>query len=207
MYYRTTGTPHVRLWNGVTWEEVTGPAGISAYDIAVLNGFVGTEEQWLASLSAGLTASEIVTLLGYTPAVDVHTHVAADITDFAALASASAPVQSVAGMVGAVTLTSSDVGLGNVDNTSDADKPISTATAAALAGKLSSVGVLTDALTGDGVTTAFTLSAVTAAPFVTVFIDGVYQHKATYVVSGNTLTFSAAPPNGAAIDVNILQAS
>lgn len=44
-------------------------------------------------------------------------------------------VTSVAGKVGAVTLTKSDVGLGNVDNTSDADKPISTATAAALAEK------------------------------------------------------------------------
>jgi hypothetical protein len=39
-----------------------------------------------------------------------------------------APVQSVAGKVGNVLLNSSDVGLGNVDNTSDLDKPISTAT-------------------------------------------------------------------------------
>lgn len=44
-------------------------------------------------------------------------------------------VTSVAGKTGAVTLTKSDVGLGNVDNTSDADKPISTAVAAALATK------------------------------------------------------------------------
>lgn len=44
-------------------------------------------------------------------------------------------VTSVAGKVGVVTLVKSDVGLGNVDNTSDLDKPISTATAAALAEK------------------------------------------------------------------------
>lgn len=44
-------------------------------------------------------------------------------------------VTSVAGKVGVVTLVKADVGLGNVDNTSDADKPISTATAAALAEK------------------------------------------------------------------------
>lgn len=44
-------------------------------------------------------------------------------------------VTSVAGKTGVVTLVKSDVGLGNVDNTSDADKPISTATAAALAEK------------------------------------------------------------------------
>lgn len=41
-------------------------------------------------------------------------------------------VSSVAGKTGVVTLDSSDVGLGSVDNTSDADKPISTATQAEL---------------------------------------------------------------------------
>ena len=48
---------------------------------------------------------------------------------------AQSPVQSVAGKTGAVTLDKSDVGLGNVDNTSDADKPISTATQTALNAK------------------------------------------------------------------------
>ena len=48
---------------------------------------------------------------------------------------AQSPVQSVAGKTGAVTLDKSDVGLGNVDNTSDADKPISSATQSALNAK------------------------------------------------------------------------
>jgi len=46
-------------------------------------------------------------------------------------AAAAAPVQSVAGRTGAVTLAASDVGLGSVDNTSDANKPVSTAQASA----------------------------------------------------------------------------
>lgn len=41
-------------------------------------------------------------------------------------------VASVAGKTGVVALVKGDVGLGNVDNTSDANKPISTATQAAL---------------------------------------------------------------------------
>lgn len=45
------------------------------------------------------------------------------------------PVASVAGKTGAVTLAKADVGLGNVDNTSDAGKPVSTATQTALNGK------------------------------------------------------------------------
>ena len=47
----------------------------------------------------------------------------------------SAPVLSVAGKTGAVTLEKSDVGLGNVNNTADLDKPISTAVQEALNGK------------------------------------------------------------------------
>lgn len=45
---------------------------------------------------------------------------------------AGAPVQSVAGKTGTVSLVKGDVGLGNVDNTSDANKPVSTAQQTAL---------------------------------------------------------------------------
>jgi hypothetical protein len=48
-----------------------------------------------------------------------------------------APVQSVNGKTGEVTLIKGDVGLGNVDNTADADKPVSTATQTALNSKIS----------------------------------------------------------------------
>jgi hypothetical protein len=47
-------------------------------------------------------------------------------------------VASVAGKTGIVTLDKSDVGLSNVDNTSDTNKPISTATQEALNSKISS---------------------------------------------------------------------
>ena len=48
-------------------------------------------------------------------------------------------VDSVAGKTGVVTLAKSDVGLGNVDNTSDLNKPISTATQNALNNKVDKV--------------------------------------------------------------------
>jgi hypothetical protein len=50
-----------------------------------------------------------------------------------------APVLSVNGQTGVVVLTKSDVGLSNVDNTSDLNKPISTATQTALNGKANTV--------------------------------------------------------------------
>jgi hypothetical protein len=46
-----------------------------------------------------------------------------------ARAAAAAPVQRVAGKQGNVSLTKADVGLGNVDNTADLDKPVSNAVA------------------------------------------------------------------------------
>lgn len=45
-------------------------------------------------------------------------------------------VNDVAPIAGDVTLAKADIGLGNVDNTADADKPVSTATTTALAGKV-----------------------------------------------------------------------
>lgn len=53
---------------------------------------------------------------------------------------ATVPVTSVAGRTGAVVLTSTDVGLGNVNNTSDASKPVSTAQAAAIDLKVNKAG-------------------------------------------------------------------
>ena len=60
------------------------------------------------------------------------TQLSSTISDFGTAAAAAAPVQSVAGKTGAVALVKGDVGLGNVDNTSDANKPVSTAQAAAI---------------------------------------------------------------------------
>lgn len=56
----------------------------------------------------------------------------------------SAPVTSVAGRTGVVTLTKVDVGLGNVDNTADANKPISAAAQTALDLKLTASNNLDD---------------------------------------------------------------
>lgn len=56
----------------------------------------------------------------------------------------TAPVTSVAGRTGAVTLGKPDVGLDQVDNTSDLAKPISTATQTALDAKLTRASNLSD---------------------------------------------------------------
>jgi hypothetical protein len=58
---------------------------------------------------------------------------------------AQSPVQSVNSNIGAVVLTKTDIGLSNVDNTSDANKPVSTATQTALDGKVDENAAITGA--------------------------------------------------------------
>jgi len=59
-----------------------------------------------------------------------------------------------------------------------------------------------DSMTGDGTDTTLTLSIAPINENNTqVFVDGVYQSKDNYSISGTTLTFSTAPPTGSAVEV------
>jgi len=89
---------------------------------------------------------------------------------------AAGAVSSVNTRTGAVVLTKTDVGLANVDNTTDAAKPISTATAAALTNKVSGA-------TASG-PNALTLWAGTKTQY-----DAIVTKSSTtvYVVTGTTL--------------------
>lgn len=146
--------------------DAIGAQGLSAYEVALNNGFVGTEEEWLESLvgpqgpkgdqgdpatnlvtsvnsqvgDVSLDASDVGadaegTALGlialHTEATDPHPQYTTQQE-----AAAAAPVQSVAGKTGTVTLSKSDVGLNNVDNTADIAKPISTSQQEALDNRL-----------------------------------------------------------------------
>ena len=61
----------------------------------------------------------------------------------------------------------------------------------------SQVAFLTDTFSGNGSTTAFTMSVAPAnTASVLVAVSGVLQDPSTYSVVGTTLTFSGAPPTG-----------
>lgn len=102
-------------------------AGLAAIDSAASTK--------LAGIQAGATANATDAQLR-DRATHTGTQPVASIAGFNAAAASAAPVQSVANKTGAVTLAKSDVGLSNVDNTSDANKPLSTAATAALAEKV-----------------------------------------------------------------------
>ncbi len=119
--------------------------------------------------------------------------------------SAGAPVQSVASKTGAVTLNASDVGLGNVDNTSDADKPISTATQTALNGKADDTVTVTgtNGLQGGGDLTAARTLELTASALASLNLaDSALQSgdPATDIAYDNTTSGLTATTVQGAID-------
>ena len=66
--------------------------------------------------------------------------------------------------------------------------------------------LLLNTFTGDGSDVTFTLSGAAAENNTLAYVDGVYQNKSTYAVSGATpavVTFSEAPANGAAIEIMV----
>jgi hypothetical protein len=113
------GISHTQAWSTITSTPTT-LSGYGISDAAPLShvGTGGAQHAEASTSVAGFMSSSDKTKLN-------------GIADGAQVNS----VNSVSGRTGAVVLTKGDVGLGNVDNTSDAAKPISTATQTALNGK------------------------------------------------------------------------
>ena len=65
-----------------------------------------------------------------------------------------------------------------------------------------SASVVKNDFIGNGVQVAFVLSASPSTILATnIFINGVYQEKDSYTLSGNTITFSIAPPLSSSIEI------
>ena len=65
--------------------------------------------------------------------------------------------------------------------------------------------IVQDSFTGNGSTTDYTLSINPTSELNTqIYVDGVYQNKSTYTVSGTTLAFDTAPVNTTSIEVIIM---
>lgn len=89
------------------------------------------------------------------------------------LVTPSSPVQSVNGQTGVVTLSKSDIGLGNLDNTSDVNKPVSTAQAIAIAAMVDPSELAT-ALGPYATTSALTTGLAGKLDAVTTYLDALY---------------------------------
>ena len=103
--------------------------------------------------------------------------------------------QTVASKTAAITIGKGTVGLGNVDNTSDTDKPISTATQTALDAKGT---IYCGTFTGDGTTKTFTLThGLGSMPAVTLYKGSAMMLTDTEATATTVkFTFNTAPASG-----------
>jgi hypothetical protein len=120
--------------------------------------------------------------------------------DLEAGATRDASTQDIANLA-----TKATVGLGNVDNTSDANKPISNATATALAGKVSSVAGTAPIVSSGGSTPAISITAATASAAGSMSaadkakLDAITADTATLVRKFVRNNSGVAIPKGAAV--------
>lgn len=162
------------------WDSVSGLSQILNKPALGTAAFANTTAFDAAGLAAAAQAFAI------QRANHTGTQLASTVSDFNTAASAADPVQSVSGKTGIVTLVKGDVGLGNVDNTSDLNKPISTSTQAALNLKFNiPAGTTLQYLRGDGSLATFpTLTSGT--------VTSVGLSSTDLSVSGSPITTSGS---------------
>lgn len=115
----------------------TGLKGKSAYEIAVEYGFPGTEIQWLSSLK-GKSAFDAAVENGFQGTRDDWIRTMEALYQLEPQ-DAGKVMTNDGQNLGWMVLTPTHLGLDQVDNTSDMDKPVSTATQQALDAKLNTV--------------------------------------------------------------------
>jgi hypothetical protein len=115
------------------FSEITGQIGTAQLPpLAINEVYTAASQTAMLALAAQRGDMAIRTDIGETYVLS--TDSPATLADWKMITSPG-NVTSVAGRQGAVVLTKTDVGLANVDNTSDANKPVSTATQTALNAK------------------------------------------------------------------------
>ena len=111
----------------------------------------------------------------------------------------SGAVDSVAGKAGVVTLAKDDVGLPNVDNTTDAEKPVSTAQQTALNLK---ANLASPALTGTPTAPTAANGTSTTQLATTAFVQGAVGGFLSKTTTGGTTTLTTAEASNPIIKVS-----
>jgi len=134
-YYRATAAEQM---NAAAIAENTAKTGITS---------VQASDITTNTTKVGVTSSQASAITANTAKISYNNTASTKLATIEEGAEVNA-VGSVAGRTGAVSLVKGDVGLNNVTNTSDADKPVSTLTQTALDGKVDNSQVLTDVPAG-----------------------------------------------------------
>jgi len=187
-----TATDGILIAKGTTAQRPTGAAGVFRYN-TTLGRFEGYTDAW-GEIGGGGTN---------TFSVDNYTTANNSTTAFT-LSQTPNSEDNLFVFVGGVFQNPNDYTLNGTTLTLDEAPPSGTRIIVySVRAAVSGSNLNNDQFTCNGSTTAFTL---TIAPVdeknTQVFLDGVYQQKTDYAVSGTTLTMDTAPANGAILEVN-----
>ena len=194
-----TATTSLQVPAGTTAQRPSSPAAGSFRYNTTSNQFEGYSSSW-GAISGGGGGG------GATSAFSVDSYTAnGSTTAFAISQSVSSENNLIVFIEGIFQQQDAYVLSGNtltfVSAPANGNKILIYSIAAAVSGSNLNI----DSMTGDGSDTTLTLSIIPVSENNTqVFIDGVYQNKDTYSISGSTLTFSTAPPSGSAVEVMTL---
>jgi len=164
-----------------SFSSLTGkPTTISGYGITDAYPLTGNPSSFLT----GITSGQVTLALGYTPITDSRT------------------INGVA-LNSNISLTKSDIGLGNIDNTSDLNKPISTATQTALNAKqntlVSGTNIKTvngNTLLGSGdLTVGNTYTAGTGISIASNVVTNTAPDQTITLTAGNRISITGTYPN------------
>lgn len=139
----TTSTTAMRGDKTFSFAEITGTLGTAQLPALAINDVFPVASQ-AAMLALTAQRGDMAIRSDTGKSYVLSTDNPGTLADWLELA-ATGVVTSVAGRTGAVVLTKSDVGLANVDNTSDANKPVSSATQTALNAKEGTIAAGTTA--------------------------------------------------------------
>ena len=181
--YRTYSSVDLRTAGKATLDAQLAEVGIDLYQVPTSAVYINP----FTVLSATMRGNKIILRFGKGVFKEITFNSAAkaeeilkELTDKLDQTSQAGAVDSVNGKAGAVVLTKADIELGNVDNTSDMNKPVSTATQAALDLKADKATTLS----GYGITDAYTKAEVDGK------LTGAFHYK------GTVASESALPQEG-----------
>ncbi len=218
-------TGQVLKWDGSEWAPATDAAGSGAS-----NSFETIAISGQSSVVAE-SATDTLNLVGGSN-VTLTTDASTDTITIASTASGGTQLSveknilTGDGSATAFTVSSSIVSENNTqvyidgvyqskDNYSTSGSTVTFSTAPANGAEIEIIhfvsvqGIIrTDTFTGDNSTVAFiTGSGILDENNTQIYLDGVYQSKDNYTVSGSTITFSTAPPTSVAIEVVHIKAA
>ena len=190
-------TDAIHLPVGTTAQRPTGAAGYFRYN-STTGGFEGFTDSWGAIAGSGGSGGSSSTFAKNTFAGDGST-------------TAFTLTTSMTNEDGLIVFIDGVYQADNVYSVSGTTLTFATAPVNSrvievfqLEGGIVGVAPVIATMDGDGSDTTLALGTSPSSENQTfVTIDGVVQHKDTYSISGSTLTFSAAPPNGTKVEAVI----